>query len=140
AEIFIGTVDGGVWRTTNFSTANPNATIWTPVTDHVNSLSIGSVAFSPVDVTGNTVFAGTAQFSSGGGPYNSGGLLRTTDGGATWALVGADTFSGQDIRVVLPTSLGSTVNNEVVLVGVESFFGLYRSTDGGQNFTLISGT
>src|SRR6202023_1378395 len=103
SKLFLGTVDGGVWRTNNFNTANPGATLWTPLTDHAISLSIGSAAFSPLDDTGNTVFAGTAQFTAGAGPSNAGGLLRTVDGGATWSLLGANTFSGQDIRVVLPT-------------------------------------
>src|SRR5258705_6796658 len=42
--VFVGTVAGGVWRTTNFSSASPN---WTPLTDQLDSLYIGSIPLHP---------------------------------------------------------------------------------------------
>ena len=40
--IYVGAVDGGVWRTTNATTATP---IWTPLTDQFPSLAIGALGF-----------------------------------------------------------------------------------------------
>jgi len=59
--VFVGTVNGGVWKTANATAANP---IWTPLTDQqLPALSINSLAMSPVDP--NTVFAGTGSTSFG---------------------------------------------------------------------------
>src|SRR6266496_1946952 len=44
--LYIGAVNGGVWRTTNATAASP---VWTPVTDTLPSLSIGAIEFDPTD-------------------------------------------------------------------------------------------
>ncbi|MCY2927012.1 MAG: hypothetical protein NT031_16580, partial [Planctomycetota bacterium] len=85
-QIYVGTVNGGIWRTDNADTATPDATAWVPLTDTLASLAIGDIAFSPLDPAGLTLYAGTGSFSnlsSSGGPAI--GVLRTTDGGASWA-------------------------------------------------------
>src|SRR6478672_154351 len=46
--LYVGTVNGGVWRTTNGGTS------WTALTDNVGSLSIGALAFDPAS-NGNTL-------------------------------------------------------------------------------------
>jgi photosystem II stability/assembly factor-like uncharacterized protein len=129
--VYVATVNGGIWKTTRATDASPH---WTSLTDLYPSLSFGTIAFSPVNPS--VLYAGTARLSSGGrdgGPLN--GLLRTTDGGATWAKLGVTTFSGQNIAKVQPTSLSS---GAVVLVA--SSGGVYRSTDSGANWTLLSGS
>ena len=45
--VYAGTVNGGVWKTTNANAANPN---WVPLTDQkLPALSIQSIAISPVN-------------------------------------------------------------------------------------------
>src|SRR5262249_24314304 len=72
---------------------------------------------------------------------------RSTDGGDTWSVLASDTFAGQLMRSVVPTTLG---NGSVVLVGTEFVTrgfgfsqtpggGVYRSTDSGASFVHISG-
>ena len=61
--VYVGAVNGGVWRTTEFSTVHINGA-WEPLTDYEASLSIGALAISPVN--GDVVFAGT-----GAGPVVS---------------------------------------------------------------------
>src|SRR5437763_9411890 len=58
--VFVGTVNGGVWKTSNATAASPT---WTPLTDtQLPALSINSLAMSPVNP--NTLFAGTGSTSS----------------------------------------------------------------------------
>lgn len=128
-RLFAASTNGGIWLTTNATAASPT---WTPLTDQFPSLSIGDIAFSPLDVTNNTLFAGTGRFSSGfgdGGPQT--GLLKTTDGGVTWTVLAQNDLANRNIVKVIPTSIG-TPATQVVLVATNS--GVYRSTDGGVTF------
>jgi hypothetical protein len=102
-RLFIGTVNGGIWKSDNATAANPT---WTPLTDLYPSLSISSIAFNPLDSSHNTLFAGIGEFSSDigeGGPTL--GILRTTDGGAHWSILGQSAFGDQRVTKVVPTAL-----------------------------------
>src|SRR5215471_17254733 len=72
--VYVGAVNGGVWKTTNATADNPS---WTPLTDlQLPALSINSVALSPVDP--DVVFAGTGTTSSFDFDGSSGfGLARS---------------------------------------------------------------
>jgi hypothetical protein len=144
--LFAATVNGGIWRTRDRSAQSPS---WTPLTDTAASLAISDIAFSPLDarnaaVTANTpagnlvLYAGTGSLSSFG--IGQGGqavgLLKSTNGGATWQRSGTD-LAGEVVRNVVPTSL-TDPNGQVVLVGMVNS-GVWRSDDGGGSFTRISG-
>jgi Domain of unknown function (DUF4214)/PKD domain len=131
--VFIGSVNGGIWKTTNATGAPPS---WTPLTDDFPSLSISSLAFSKADSTFKTLYAGIGASSNFGGESGPlAGLLRSTDEGATWQLVGSE-LRGHDIRKVVPLG-GSSVANETVVVAATD--GLFRSTNGGLSFTAVPG-
>ncbi len=132
-EIFyVGTVNGGIWKTTNGTSMNPS---WSPQTDHLNSLAIGALAFDPTDASRNTLVAGTASTSSFAGFGGTrGSVFRTTDGGATW---------------VNPGSLGLTAGNGEYITGIaargntivassSANGGIFRSTNAGASFTGIN--
>ena len=160
ARIFAGTVNGGIWVTNNgnrpFDGVDNDGLNgvddageqpdWFPLTDDYASLAIGDIRFDPLDATGNTIFAGTGSTSSrstgaGGLPI---GVMRTTDAGNTWEVFAVNPGSESRIRAVLPTTfdadLGTAGVQQVVLVGTVSNTGLYRSIDGGETYTAISGT
>jgi hypothetical protein len=128
-NLYVATVNGGIWSTKG---ANLN---WAPLTDRLPSLAVSTIAFSPLDTSGRTLFAGTGQRSSGnffgasGGPAI--GLLRTTDAGANWTVLGQGAFAGANINAVIPTSI-NTSTGQVVLVAARN--GLFRSADGGNTF------
>ena len=113
-------------------TANPT---WTPLTDHLQSLSIGldALALDPLDATGQTVIAGTGRFS---GYANRGddlvGLYYTTDGGATWTTTTSPLLSAAKIT-------GVAARGNTLLAASED--GLFRSTGGPLGtWTKISGS
>src|SRR5262249_52090698 len=148
---YAATVNGGIWRTNDITATNPT---WVSQTDKLPSLAMGSIAFSPLDTTGQTLYAGTGQFTNGAERFYSPefyaiGLYRTTNGGINWELVGNNDLTGRAVRRVLPTALDANpndgmadVNTQVVLVATVDpsggrQAGVYRSTDGGKNFTLV---
>jgi hypothetical protein len=132
--VFVGTINGGVWKTSNATAATP---AWTPLTDtQLPALSINSLAVSPVDP--NTLFAGTgstSSFSFFGSPGF--GVARSIDGGVTWTVLAAATFTGRAIASIVPTTLGS--GNVVLAATLFDGGGVYRSIDNGVTFTRISG-
>ncbi|MCL5281877.1 MAG: LEPR-XLL domain-containing protein [Planctomycetes bacterium] len=142
-QIYLGTVNGGVWRGNNVDPDNPDDIVWTALTDMLPSLAIGSLAFSPLDPLGLTLFAGTGSFSS---LSSSGGLAagvyRTTDGGTTWDVFAVNPGNEPRIRTILPTAIdlnpGSEID-QVVLAGAIDGTGMFRSDDSGENWAFIGG-
>ena len=141
--LFAGGADGGIWRTTNATSATPT---WTPLTDQFPSLSISALAYSPLDATNNTLFAGTGDYRSGssvvGGGAGDGaiGILRTTDGGDTWSVLASANLGGTRLRSVVPTALTDIgTGQQVILAAADDGGGVWRSIDGGVSFTQISG-
>lgn len=134
--LYAGGVDGGIWRTDNATAGAPN---WLPQTDQHSTLAISDLAFSPLDPTNETLYAATGGFTNGGQNGPAQGIMRTTDGGDTWLEFGQ--FGGSRMRSIVPTSIGTSVADQVVLTAViDAAGGVYRSTDGGETFTQISGT
>jgi hypothetical protein len=142
---YAGSVNGGVWKTDNATSASP---VWKPLTDQqLPFLDINSLAVSPVNP--NELFAGSGPTSSDT-RYGSGGfgVGRSLDGGKHWQVLGAGALAGQAIRSIVPTRLNG---GQVVLAGalyagdnlgshlLTPGGGVYRSTDGGVTWKQLSG-
>ena len=99
--VFVGTVNGGVWKTSNATAAVPT---WIPLTDNqLPQLSIKSLAMSPVN--SDTLFAGTGSTSSFVGVAAAGlvSLVRPT-AASTWTVLAGSTFKGRIITSIVPTT------------------------------------
>ncbi|HWQ32963.1 MAG TPA: BACON domain-containing carbohydrate-binding protein [Blastocatellia bacterium] len=121
--VYISGAQGGVWRTTD------NGATWTPLTDDQPSLAMGALAFDPNNP--NIIYAGTGEQNFSLDSYYGNGVLKSTNGGVTWAVQGAAVFARQTIsRIVVSQSSGQTV-----LAAANG--GLYRSTDGGSTWTRV---
>ena len=142
--MFIGSPNGGVWRTNNGGAA------WTPLTDTQASLSIASLALDPTDPTGKTLIAGVGITSNGNwdnfnnpSPAGRGGfrtgLLYTTNGGATWTPVGGAALAGQSVIGLEAhgTDILAATFEEQNPTDPSAAYGLYRSTDGGASFAKV---
>lgn len=92
AVAYFGSNGGGVWKTTTCCSA---ATTWSPVTDDplLSTIAIGDLVLDPNDA--ETIYAGTGDLRYVSWSFGAAGLLKSTDAGATWSLLGADVFSGE---------------------------------------------
>lgn len=118
--------DGGIYRSTNALDPTPTFTnvFATTVSNVRGELSINKIALVV------TVIAATGEFSTGG-------LRKSTDGGATWSakLTGGGGYCGGQCFYDIAVKLHPT-NSNIILLGGSAGTGLYqRSTDGGTSFT-----
>jgi photosystem II stability/assembly factor-like uncharacterized protein len=129
--VWIGTVNGGVWKSTNATALDPSGPTWTPLTDHMPGLAIKSLELDPTDSSNETLVAGIGFSSSFNGISGKlTGILRTTDGGTTWADLGETELGGSSVNDAMPR--GSDI---VVATGS----GIFRSHDTGASFGPVSG-
>ena len=134
---YVATVGGGVWKTTNCCSAS---TSWSVATDDplIATISVDTITIDPNDH--NTIYAGTGDLNYGSFSMGSQGILKSTDAGATWTLLGADVFGA-----ALPLPAGQFPqyqavgkvrvdprNSNNVVAGTKT--GLYFSYDGGHNW------
>jgi hypothetical protein len=135
---YIATVGGGVWKTISCCSAS---TTWSVTTDDpaVSTTTIDSVTIDPNDH--NTIYAGTGDLNYGSFSMGSQGILKSTNGGATWQTLGANVFgaalpepAGQfpQYQAVGKVRVDPNNSNNVV-AGTKT--GLYFSYDGGSNWT-----
>ena len=123
--IYVGTAQGGIWKTVD------GGTEWQPCSDNEASLAIGALALDPSN--SQIVYAGTGEGNFSGDSYYGAGVLRSTNGGGSWTLLGANIFTGVRFgRIAVtpgtPTRLFAATSS-----------GLYRSVDSGTTWTPLSG-
>jgi precorrin-6B methylase 2 len=145
-QIYVGSVNGGVWRSNNADPNNPGAVTWTPLTNQQLSLAIGTIEFGRLDNSGNTIYAGTGSFSNltwSGPPPTAIGILRSTDGGASWTNFAVNPGNEGRIKAIVPTGIdmdpGAGTQEMVLVAAIDGGGGVYRSDDGGRNFVRLSG-
>ncbi|MEJ0006237.1 MAG: hypothetical protein WDM77_07590 [Steroidobacteraceae bacterium] len=117
--VYIGTDSGGVWKSTD------GGTHWVPLSDHTALLGIGALALDPSN--SNVIYAGT-----GGdyGFYFEAGIIKSTDGGATWIDVSAP-FLAAGRPQILQIAV-DPANGQNVLAATD--YGVWHSTDTGLSW------
>jgi photosystem II stability/assembly factor-like uncharacterized protein len=121
---------GGLWKTTNAGTT------WQPIFDKQPSYSIGCVTLDPANP--DIVWVGTGENVSGRHVGWGDGLYRSLNGGRTWQRMGLE--KSQHIgNILVDPRDGNTifVAAEGPLWSAGGERGLYKSSDGGQNWTLV---
>ncbi|MBS1723898.1 MAG: hypothetical protein JSS66_13200 [Armatimonadetes bacterium] len=129
--IFIGSVGGGIWKTTDGGAS------WMPMNDNLPSLCVGALVIDKNDP--NVLYAGTGEsyFNTGFGENNKAaiigaGILKSTDGGTTWTQL--PSTANADFNCVARLAL-SPEPNPVVIAATNT--GLFRSTDAGLTWTKV---
>jgi len=134
---YSGTDGGGIWKTVNCCDAN---TTWQVMTDvpEVSSMSISDLVLDPTNH--NVIYAGTGDLNFGSFSFGAYGVLKSIDGGQTWALKGATQFTpfypGSANGFPQYQAVGKVAvdpnNPNIVMAGTKT--SLYLSYDGGDNW------
>lgn len=135
----LGSAGGGVWNSLD------GGTTWAPLTDSQASLSVGSIAFAAGTPA---IYAGTGEATYAAHAQAGQGVLKSTDGGTSWTLVGASTFARTAIGVIRvnpsnPNTVEAVMSRANAGRDDEPFlgpypppFGVQLSTDGGVTWNL----
>ncbi len=128
--IYVGCASGGIFKTTD------GGSNWFPIFDDQLFLPIGDIELDPNNP--DIVYAGTGDPNVSGYPFIGDGLYRSTDAGATWTNLGLS-----ETRIISRVRV-HPLNSNLIYVGAmgqpfekDGNRGLYKSTDGGDNWSKI---
>ncbi len=128
--IFTGCPTGGIYKTTD------GGLNWLPVFDDQSHLSIATITIDPIDT--NVMYAGTGDPNITFAAFKGNGIYKSVDGGDTWSHLGLSEQSIVSKICVDPT------NTQVIYAATMGIpyqtgpnRGLYKSIDGGQNWTQV---
>ena len=130
-EYWFGATGGGAWKTTD------GGTTWRPMTDgHIASSSVGAIGVCEADP--DIVYVGMGEVQFRGNIMQGDGIYRTDDGGSTWRHVGLP--ESQSIGRVRVHPTNCDIAYAAVLghaFGPNPERGVYRTTDGGENWERV---
>ena len=152
--VYVGGASGGVWKTNNFLTTDPEGPTWIPLLDKVATFGMNTGGIAVLgrnnDPNQSIVFVATGE----GDVFSRGvGLLRSMDGGQSWELLdsldntlpfaqrGHELVGLTAFDVVVdprPTATGEAIVYAAFSsTGANGNGGVYRSVDSGRNWQLV---
>jgi photosystem II stability/assembly factor-like uncharacterized protein len=127
---YFSAASGGLWKTVN------NGTTFESILPDQSNVPIGHFAIAPSNP--DIIWVGTGDPASGRVPFRGFGVMKSTDGGKSWAAMGlAETHHigriaihprNPDIVFVAAVGYHFTANKER---------GLFRTTDGGRTWDKV---
>jgi len=148
SDVLAGFACGGVWKNTKMSATKDDVNaVWTPLTDFAPSLAVGSITAKVSALDGNrlgpntTIWVATGEGNFSGGEVEGIGILKSTDGGATWSVkqipwaletTGTPMADRTSIRRIVLDPRNA--NN----LWLAADGGLFRSTDAGETWRLVN--
>ena len=129
---YVATGSSGVWKTVN------SGTTWTPIFDNEDSYSTGCISLDPSNP--DVVWLGTGENVGGRHVAYGDGIYRSDNGGKTWINKGLKKSEHISEIIIHPS------NSEIVWVAAQGPLwtkggerGLYKTTDGGNNWKKVLG-
>jgi len=130
---FLGSAQGGVWKTTN---AGQSYELKTPDVPHLGTAAIMGCTSAP-----NVIYAGSGEGFNFISPAGA-GVFKSTDGGETWEVLGS-TVSNQAFANIFriavshddPDVVYVATKNDNTLEDTEGF--VMRSKDGGETWEEV---
>ncbi|MBL4643259.1 MAG: glycosyl hydrolase, partial [Flavobacteriaceae bacterium] len=116
---YVGAPAGGIWKSTD---AGVN---WQPLTDYLPQIGVSGIAVHPTDP--NTIYIATGD-DDAGDSYAI-GVMKTTDGGATWNSTGTIPGNPNSMNDIY---IDSANPNKLMLA---TSVGVFKSADGGGKWT-----
>ncbi len=120
--IYVGTPSGGLWKSINGGQS------WNTTFDQMPHLGVSSIAINPD--SSHIVFAGTGDRDA----YDTKciGIYKSSDAGNTWLPAG---FNNPNPWNSINKILFNPLNTNTMFVSTN--YGIYRSSNGGQNWTNV---
>ena len=128
--IYAGSCGGGLFKTIDGG-AN-----WFPIFDDQPYLAIGEITLDPQNP--EVIYIGTGDPNISGYPFIGDGVYRSNNGGQSWTNIGlAET--GITSRIIVHPTDSNTIFVATMGIPFERDInrGLYKTTDGGQNWDKI---
>lgn len=121
---WVGAPAGGLWKTTN------DGASWTTNTDNLTVIGCSDLAIDPTNT--NIMYLATGDGDAG--DTYAVGVLKSTDGGATWNTTGLNW--GVNLQRMIRRLIINPTNPQILIVA--SSAGIWRTTNGGTNWTQIT--
>jgi photosystem II stability/assembly factor-like uncharacterized protein len=128
--LYVGTRNGGVWKTTN------NGVTFEPIFDAQPKLSIGDVAVAPSDA--NIVWVGTGEPYCARSSTSGDGIYKSADAGKTWTNMGL-----RDSHHIARVQIHPQNPDVVYVAAMGNLFspnaerGVFKTVDGGKTWKKI---
>ncbi len=130
SEFYVATASGGVWKTIN------SGTTFEPIFDSQGSYSIGCVTLDPKNPS--VVWVGAGENNNQRSVAYGDGVYKSEDGGKSWKNMGLKASEHIGMIAIDPR------DSDVVYVAAYGPLwsaggerGLYKSTDGGENWEAV---
>lgn len=129
-EYYVASSSGGVWKTTNAGNH------YTPIFDGQGSYSIGCVTIDPNNT--NVIWVGTGENNNQRSVSYGDGVYKSIDGGQSWKHMGLKNSEHIGKIIVHPDD-----SNIIYVAAIGPLWskggdrGLYKSTDGGENWEAV---
>ena len=135
---YVAAAGGGVWKTTNGGGS------YVSLTDYLGDTAMGSITVA--NSQPSMIYAGTGEANNSGDSRYGIGLLKSTDGGATWSVIPGPPDSsglGAFVRRAISRIVVDPTDSNTVYLAIADFAanglggntGVWKTTDGGNTWT-----
>ncbi len=132
-RFYMGAVDGGVWKSTDFGLR------WTNISDSTlpgSSISIGAIAVAPSNAS--VIYVGTGEADIRNTFITGDGVFRSSDAGKTWTRAGLEDTHTISNLAVDPSNPDVVYASSLGHVFVpDSARGVFKTTDGGRTWQKV---